>query len=41
MGLTAILGYKIDRQGDKGIHLSTMFESCLLRVTLLMDESST
>ena len=43
MGLTEILGYKIDRQEDKeSHHVSTIFESYILRVVLLlMDESST
>ena len=41
MGLTEILDYKIDRQEDKESHVSTMFEWYILRVVLLMDETST
>ena len=44
MGLTEILGYKIDRQEDKKTR-KTMWAQCLNRthcgVVLLMDESST
>ena len=40
MGLTEILDYKIDRQENKESHVSTMFESYIPRVVLLMDETS-